>query len=243
MADETHSGVLDALAAALEQDERIGVHQYPINARIEDEALVLEGTLGDIAAKRIAGRIAHHVAGTIPIIDRLRISATDAGDDGALRDEVINMFTKEPAFSEYTVRVARDGGFETVHQADNDENRVIEARIADSSVTLEGRVGSLTHRRLAEVLIWWTAGCEIVRNHLKVVPAEEENDGELSDAIRIVLEKDPFVHADQLSINTHDSKVTLNGYVASSEEKHLALMDIWYSPGVHEVVDRVEARS
>ncbi|MEJ2061531.1 MAG: BON domain-containing protein [Gammaproteobacteria bacterium] len=29
-------------------------------------------------------------------------------------------------------------------------------------VTLTGEVGSLTQRRLAEVLTWWTAGCELV---------------------------------------------------------------------------------
>src|SRR3569833_379584 len=44
----------------------------------------------------------------------------------------------------------------------------------------------------------WTGGCELVENMLKVSPPERETDDELTDAVRLVLEMDPLVHADQI---------------------------------------------
>ena len=119
---------------------------------------------------------------------------------------------------------------------------MIDIEVVEGVVTLSGRVGSLTHRRLAEVLAWWTAGCELVENRLRVVPPEQENDGELTDAVRIVLEKDPLVQSSQISIDVQHGEVTLKGYVASEEERRLAVLDAWYVPGVREVVDRIQAR-
>ena len=113
-------------------------------------------------------------------------------------------------------------------------------QIRDATVTLEGRVGSLTHRRLAEVLAWWSAGCEDVDNRLRVVPPEQENDGELSDAVRIVIEKDPLVQAGQLAVSVRGKIVTLSGYAASKEEQRLAVLDTWYVPGVRDVIDRIQ---
>ena len=90
--------------------------------------------------------------------------------------------------------------------------------------------------------MWWTAGCELVENRLEVVPPEEDNDGELTDAVRMVLEKDPLVHAAQLSIMSRAGTVTLNGMVASDEEKRLAVLDAYYVEGVHAVEDNIETR-
>ena len=67
-------------------------------------------------------------------------------------------------------------------------------------------------------------------------------DDELIDALRIVLEKDPLVHADQLALHAQDGRVTIEGFLASDEERQLALLDAWYVPGVHEVIDRIQTR-
>ncbi len=110
----------------------------------------------------------------------------------------------------------------------------------DGTVTLSGTVLSLSHRRFAEVLAWWAAGCESVVNLLHVVPPEQETDGELADAVLMVLEKDPLVHQPQNHITAEQGTVTLEGYLASDEERRLAVLDAWYVPGVHDVVDRIQ---
>jgi len=229
------------LLAALELDPRIDMHAYPIHIIEQDDRLVMEGTVANIAAKKLTLRIAQRVCGACPVLDRLHIAASPM-EAGQLQAEVIDILLSEPAFTDYGMRVKRGNEFETWRASKSELGELVDIEVSKGVVTLSGRVGSLTHRRLAEVLAWWTAGCELVENRLRVVPPEKENDGELTDAVRIVLEKDPLVHSGQISIDVHHGEVTLNGFVGSDEERRLAVLDAWYVPGVREVVDRIQAR-
>ncbi|NIO40400.1 MAG: transporter, partial [Burkholderiales bacterium] len=51
-------------------------------------------------------------------------------------------------------------------------------------------------------------------NGLRVLPPETDNDDEIADALRLVLEKDPLVHAAQISIRVSKGVVNLAGSVA-----------------------------
>jgi osmotically-inducible protein OsmY len=164
----------------------------------------------------------------------------EAEEDGTLRDEVVRSLSQESAFNDYLLCETRNGVTERIREAHNGERGWIEIETENGLIRLRGQVGSLTHRRLADVLAWWSGGCEDVDNDLRVVPAEKDNDGELADAVRIVLEKDPLVHADQLNVMARDGQVTLHGSVASREERRLAKLDAWYVLGVHEVQDRIQ---
>jgi osmotically-inducible protein OsmY len=241
MSKSSRGGVVQDLLAALEREPRVDLHHYPIAIQEQEDRLILEGIVANIAAKKLALRIAQRVCGSCPVLDRLHVAASHM-EEGQLRAEVINILMGEPVFAEYGIRLKRDASVETWRVAKSTTDEVIEVEVRDGTVVLSGRVGSLTHRRLAEVLVWWTAGCELVENRLRVVPPEKENDGELSDAVRIVLEKDPLVHSGQISIAVEHGEVTLNGYVASDEERRLAVLDAWYVPGVREVVDHIQSR-
>ncbi len=241
MTEASRSEKVTDLLAALERDPRIDLRHYPISVQEQDDRLVMEGTVVNIAAKKLALRIAQRVCGACPILDRLRVVASHT-EDGQLRAEVINILMGEPVFLEYGFRVKRDGAYEVWRVSKSRIDEQIDIDVHDGIVTLAGRAGSLNHRRLAEVLVWWTAGCELVENRMRVVPPEKESDGELTDAVRMVLEKDPLVHSSQISIAVEHGEVTLNGYVASEEERRLAVLDAWYVPGVREVVDHIQAR-
>lgn len=238
MVNNQVNGLTHALMAALERDSRVDLHHYPLRVSDAGAQLVLEGEVENIAAKKVIVRTAHRVADGHAIVDRLKVSSGESREDGALRTEVLNALSQEPVFTEYTIRVGRNQQLETVREGRGDGQ--IDIHAEGGTVCLEGTVGSLTHRRLAEVLTWWTAGCQRVNNRLHVKPAEQETDDELADAIHMVLEKDPLVHAGQLRVAVHQHVVTLRGYVASDEERRLALMDAWYVPGVHDVVDQVQ---
>jgi osmotically-inducible protein OsmY len=114
--------------------------------------------------------------------------------------------------------------------------------VTDSVVRLDGQVRSLSHRRLAEVITWWVPGSCDVDNHMRVKPAEKDNDDEISDAVAMVLEKDPLLHAETLNVRTHNREVTLSGAVHSDEQRRMAIYDCWYVPGVHEVHDRMQVQ-
>ena len=99
---------------------------------------------------------------------------------------------------------------------------------------------SLSHKRLTGALAWWTPGCRDVINGLEVVPPEEDSDGEVVDAVRLVLEKDPLVHAEQIRVSAQDYVVTLEGLVGTTDERKMAELDAWYVFAVNKVINRLE---
>lgn len=101
-------------------------------------------------------------------------------------------------------------------------------------MTLDGDVPSLTHKRLAGVMAWWVPGSRLVINGLGVDPAEQDN-----DALRTVLEKDPFIDPQQISIRTHNAVVTLSGLVFSQAGLDMAEFDAWYLFGVDQVINQI----
>ncbi len=243
MQPKTLDDLLKQVTAALERDVRVNAHQWPITTRIQNEQLVLAGKVENIAAKKVARTLAQQIAGAWPVDDQLRVTPAEPKEDKALRDAVLNNLLQEPSLRECSLRVQAYEGLELIRDVQNDAGGVIELDIHGGVITLSGHVVSLTHRRLTEVLAWWTSGCEAVINRLEVVPPENDNDGELADAVRIVLEKDPLVHASELVAHVQDGVVTLQGYVANAEEKKFAALDAWYTLGVRDVVDRIEVRS
>lgn len=242
MAQLAVADISRTLIAALEYDSRVNLRHNRIRVAVQREWVRLEGTVDSIIAKKVAVTTAQHVAGAMPVVDCLRVAVTEPQEDGALRVKVSHALSEEPAFMEYGIRTRHNGSFTRLREIRDAMEGNLDVTAQEGVVTLEGRVGSLSHRRLAEVLVWWTPGCQDVDNRLHVTPPEQENEGELVDAVRIVLEKDPLVHASQLHVSAKGNTVTLEGYVASREEQRLAVLDTWYIPGVRDVDDRIEAR-
>lgn len=237
---ESTERLIKAILADLEHDVRVNLHRYPIQVALHEGSLALDGVVEDIAAKRIARNTAHRHAGHWPVLDRLRVEVPPSEGVGHSRDEVVNVLLDEPEFKDCGLR-ARDGAaLRTLRPSGGAwGERFIEVEARGGSLILSGEVLSLAHRRLAEVLAWWVAGCERVENLLHVVPPERETDGELADAVRLVLEKDPLVRAGELAITARDGRVSLAGRVASQEERRLAVQDVWYIPGVRDVLDEI----
>jgi osmotically-inducible protein OsmY len=103
-------------------------------------------------------------------------------------------------------------------------------------------VTSLSHKRLAGVLAWWVPGSRDVINGLAVVPPEEDNDDEVTDAVRLVLEKDPFINAGEIRVSTRDYVVTLEGLVPNEKVREMAEFDAWYVFGVDRVVNKLQVQ-
>jgi len=228
--------ILEQVQAALQKETRYDVNRYPVQLVLHEGTLVLRGDFPDIRAKRHAVHVARGVAAGMEIIDQLNV-ASAIHEEGTLRSEVIRALSTEAVFSDVGLRLRSDGDIEVLREGRGES--FIEIEVKGGAVQLLGQVGSLSHRRLAEVLCWWSLGCERVDNLLEVIPAEADNDDEVVDALRMTMEKDPLVHAERIAIEVHNGSVTLHGYVPSQEEKRLAELDAWYIPGVHEVVNDV----
>jgi len=233
------SVVINVLAA-LEQEPRIGFHRRSIDVFFSEGVLTLTGEVDDVVAKKLALELAGAVPGVSGIIDRLRVVPAKSMADGAIRDHVCDFFMQEPAFYDYTVRAIVKGEMMTVRKGPLESAGEIEVEVDGGVVTLNGRAGSLTHKRLAGVLAWWVPGSRDVVNGMEVVPPMLDNDDEVVDAVRIVLEKDPFVNASRIMVSCCDYVVTLDGEVAMPKERDMAEADAWYVFRVNRVVNNIK---
>jgi len=83
---------------------------------------------------------------------------------------------------------------------------------------------------------------EILDVHWALGNRDIFNDDEIGDALRLALEKDPLVQADQIRVNVRNRVVTLEGYVVTKEEMKMAEWDAWHLFGVEEVVNNIEVQ-
>lgn len=230
--------LLNDVNAALQADTRIDIDDLMLELGVDDGVLVLRGNVDSIREKRIAANVAGRaVNGQCPVRDELFVRGAATGDL-ELRDDVAKTLAAEGAFLDYSLSVVSGSHRDSLRHGQPGAGH-IEAIVDNGCVALEGEVGSLSHRRLAEVLVWWRSGCRRVDNRLAVTPPEEDHDNEITDAVRIALEKDPLVHATQLRVGTAAGVVEIRGLVTSEQERKLAINDGWYVPGVWDVVDHI----
>jgi osmotically-inducible protein OsmY len=234
--------VIKLVQKAFEHEPRINIHRYPIKVGFADSAVILEGEVGHPAAKKLALESAGAVDGVRGVIDRLRVIPGERKGDGAIRDSLCSLLMQQSEFRNCALRARVKGNIETLRDVSTDWGGEIEVAIADGVIVLEGHVLSLSHKRAAGVLAWWTPGCRDVLNSLEVRPPEEDNDSEVVDALRLVLEMDPLVHADQIHGSCRDYVVTLDGTARTEEERRRAEFDAWCLFAVDRVVNRIEVR-
>jgi osmotically-inducible protein OsmY len=226
--------------AALEQQPRVNLHRYPITiTAASDDSLTLEGEVESVAAKKIALELTAAVAGVAGVVDRLRVAPSRAMGDGEISDHVRDALLEDGAFARLAIRVREGGKVETASQPDTAGANVIEIAVQAGVVTLDGRVPSYSHKALAGVLAWWVPGTRDVVNGLEIVPPQEITDGDITDVLALVLERNPLVNADGITLRTRDLVVTLEGEVATEQESIAAEEDAWCIFAVNRVINHL----
>lgn len=220
--------------AALESEPRLAGRVNNVRFVLEEEGIALDGIVDDIVARRLIPRIVADALSVDGVIDRLRLAAVERPNDATLAADFRRSLADEPVFSDYRIPAAGVPG--------DPEKRDMEIRVhaRDGVLRLSGTVGSLSHRRIAEVLAWWTPGSAGVDNRLEVSPDQEDNDDEITDALRMVMEKDPWLDATQVQVETRDGMVRLNGMLPGEEQKRMAERNAWYVPGVRDVMNAID---
>ena len=186
----------------------------------------------------VALEVAAAVPGVTGIVDRLRLKQAEAMEDGEIRDHVCNALLAENLLSNCAIWALVKGKPEVVRETDGAVGS-IDVEVSDGVVTLNGAVLSLSAKRLAGVLAWWVPGSRDVVNGLEVSPPEEDSDDEVVDAVRLALEKDPFVNASQVRVSCRDYVVTLDGCVKNDSQRSMAEADAWYVFRVDRVVNHL----
>ncbi len=232
--------ILKSLRAALEREPLINLHRWPIQIGMtDDNALLLEGETGSLAAKKRALEIAGATPEVRGVVDRLHVAPVERKGDGTILDTLQSMLLESRDLKNCTLRVMKKGRALTVQEArGEDASGDILASVKDGVVTLDGWVISLSHKRLAGVLAWWVPGCRDVLDALEVLPPEQDNDDEISEALSLVLEMDPMIpHPEQIRVHTDHHVVTLEGVVGSQMESSRAEQDAWCLFAVDKVIN------
>lgn len=239
--------------AILEYDERVNLHRFPIEIDIADGNLVLTGEVAGVVAKKCALQLLRRnaLSGVTQLVDRLTIKPTEHQGDGAMQDALRQALLEDTTFHDITIQVrAKEAHtqaverveFETWQEAKHEPKGKVKISVIEGIVRLEGHVPSPSHRHLIEAISWWLRGCRNVENRLAVRPAREETAAELTDALRLILEKDRLVEADQIQIDTQGRAITLKGFVATEEEQAMIEADAWSLFNAEDVVNRIETR-
>lgn len=226
--------------AALEREARINLHRHPVRIESADGTVTLEGEVADVAAKKLALELAASVRGVRGVVDRLRVDPGERRGDGAVRDSLARLFLQQPELRRCGFNIRNNGKMEVLRRVDNDADGEIELAVSDGVVLLEGHVISQSHLRFAGALAWWTPGRRDVINALEVRPAYDDRDDEVAEVLRLVLEADPELDADQIRPNCSDKVIILEGSVPSEREKRRAELDAWSMFAVKGVVNRLQ---
>jgi osmotically-inducible protein OsmY len=237
-----HDAILDRIRAALEKEIRVNLYRYPIKLAFASDDIVLSGDVADVAAKKIALEVAATVAPAVGVVDRLRVTPAQSMSDADLRDHLIKILLDEPALERCLLHSRLPQQLQTHRDGIAEPNGTIVVEVRDGVVTLNGEVPSLSHKRLAGVLAWWVPGCRDVINGLVEVPEQQDNDDELTDAVRLALEKDLFINNTKIQVSSKNGVVTLDGLIPNETMQRIAEHDAWFVFGVRDVVNKIHIK-
>ena len=205
-----------------------------------DEAgsVTLAGEVQSVAAKKLALEAVAALPEVSGIVDRLRVKPASPMADAEIRAHLRNSFTQEPAFAAIEIAERRGDEISLLKGALVGLVGRIEFEVDEGIVVLNGEVPGLDRKRLAGVLAWWVPGTRDVINGL-VAPRVDDTTGMMQEAVRIALDKDPFVNAGQIRVGVRGSTVRLTGLVPSEAERDIAERDTWYVFGVDRVINEI----
>lgn len=236
------NSILKSIRAAFECEPRINLHRHAIHFDLTDDgALILEGELDSVAAKKLALELAGAAPDVRGVVDRLHVAPAERRGDGAILDTLTSLLLGTRDLQNCALSALKQGQTLTLQEArGEDASGDILVSVKDGVVTLDGWVISLSHKRMAGVLAWWAPGCRDVVNALEVLPPEQDNDDEVSDALLLVLEMDPMIpNPGQIRVHTRNYVVTLDGLVATETEKNRAEQDAWCLFAVDKVINQL----
>jgi len=235
--------LLDRLRAALHSEPRIGREFRPDRLEIDAEGtLTIEGEVPSVAAKKHALECVAAFSEVSGVLDRLRVARAAPMQDAEIREHLRQAFQQEPSFAALEIAERRGRKLDPIRGVpDHCLGRLV-IEVDDGVVTLNGQVPGLNSKRLAGVLAWWVPGSRDVVNGLAVEPPEDDGPDLIEEAVRIALEKDPFIEAGQIKVGVRNRTVRLTGLVSSDAERDMAEKDAWYVFGVDEVINQLDVR-
>ena len=235
------SQLLDRARAALKGEIRLDHKLKDVHIVLNaDGTVTVETEVPTVAVKKLVLERIGALPGIVGIVDRVHVARAARMGDGEIRAHLRDAFIDEPAFKRFAIREFRHGAFQQVQGAPGDTYGCLDIEVADGVVTLNGSVPGLESKRLAGVIAWWIPGTRDVVNGIVVDPPEDDGPDHIAEAVRIALEKDPFVDAGQVRAIVTGRVVRLTGLVPNETERGRAEDDAWCVFGVDDVDNEIK---
>jgi osmotically-inducible protein OsmY len=229
--------------SVLRSEPRLDPHFHLRELRFDPDGVVLlDGEVPDVAAKKLALEKVAAIPGIAGIADRLHVKPITQMTDKEIRVHVRDGLIEAKSLNSLEIRELDSGEWRLMRGVPAGASGNIDIEVADGVVSLDGSVPGLTSKRLAGVIAWWVPGVRDVFNGIAVDPPEEDSPDMIAEAVRIVLEKDPFVNASQIRVGVRKTLVRLTGIVPSETERQAAERDAWMVFGVDTVVNEIVVR-
>lgn len=239
--DERRAEIEAEVRKALRGIPRLGPSFHLRELRVEkDGVILLRGEVPDVASKKIALEKVAAIPGITGIADHLHVRPATPMGDKEILVHVRNGLLGETSFEGIEIREWAGDEPLLVRGGGPSPRGSIEVEVKEGLVILNGRVPSLASKRLAGVIAWWVPGVRDVINGIAVDPPEEDGPERIAEAVRVVLEKDPFVNASQIRVGVRGTAVRLTGLVPNDLEREAAERDAWMVFGVDAVINEIE---
>lgn len=239
--NEERLALLEKIRAAVRSEPRIGTAFGRADIGIaSDGVITLTGELPSLAVKKLVLERAASVPGVAGIADRLTVTPASPMSDKEIRGHLRDMLIEEPAFTGFEIREVDAGRLVLSRGTPEEARGSFEIEVEDGIVRLDGRVPGLVAKRLIGAMAWWVPGTRDVVNGIAVEPPEEDQPGTIEEAVRVILEKDPFVNASQIRVGVRNTVVRLTGLVPSEDERLAAERDAWSTFAVDNVINEIK---
>jgi len=245
--------IVKALTDQLKQERAAGrLHDFNIDLKVADGQVLLKGHVASPEQQRLAVDIARQTKGVKRVINDLKIDA--APQDAAKQ---ISDAPKATGSTDDEIAQALATTLRQKKTAGSLKGFDIGLSVANGSVTLDGHVSSAEQRRLAETLARGTPGVREVVNEIVVKappaakadspaaePQKKAGPTDAQIAQKVISELKRCQDSGRLKgfgidLLVKDGVATLNGRVASAEQRGLACDIAERTDGVKEVIDRL----
>ena len=187
------------------------IRDEDIATAVKDGVVTLAGLVDTYAQRYAAERAVERVKGVKAIVNDLTVKLQMDRSDADLAHSAINAFR-------WNVQVPAEG---------------IQVKVANGWLTLEGEVDWYYQKEAAERAVRYLMGVKGVSNLITLRATAAPAD--IKQRIRASLKRQAELDAEQITVETTGSRITLRGTVHSAAERRDAERAAWNAPGVTRV--------
>lgn len=194
------------------------VDETDVGVQVEDGVVTLTGTVKSFAEKHAALNAAFRVAGVTDVANDIEVKVPG---DMKKTDTEIAQAVRHALEADVLVPAER-----------------IHSIIAAGVVALNGTVGTIVQRDLAERAVRHLAGVRGVMNQIRVV-APEADPNAVREAVEAALDRQAEREAEKIDIEIEGGKLKISGPIRSWHARRAVIGAAGHAPGVTSVEDHL----